>query len=265
MAYRTTDDPAAGYGYQEDETGAAYKDQQSPNVIVPLLLELLQPATALDVGCGIGLWTKELLARDVDAIGIDTDWVPEKNLMIPRERFLVRNLAEPLRLEKKFDLALCLEVAEHLPPDSGEILLDSLVAAAPIICFSAAIPGQGGYRHINERYQDYWLERFARRGYEAYDLVRPKIWTNPNVRYYYAQNILVYARSGAIDGSSIRRNEQPLMANVVHPQLYERRRAPENYSLRSILRLLPYYLMRGIKARSLGQNLRGQGGTEPKS
>jgi SAM-dependent methyltransferase len=245
MAYRTTEDPAAGYGYEQDEAGAAYKDQQSPNVIIPLLLELLQPATALDVGCGIGLWTKELLARGVDAIGIDTDWVPEKNLMIPRERFLVRNLAEPLRLEKKFDLALCLEVAEHLPPDHGEVLLDSLAAAAPIICFSAAIPGQGGYRHINEQYQDYWVKRFGKRGYEVYDPIRPKIWDDLRVRYYYAQNILIFADPHALSTSLIAAlNSARIVANIVHPILYERRRAPENYSLHSIIRYLPFYVRR---------------------
>lgn len=44
--------------------------------------------------------------------------------------------------QRAFDLAISLEVAEHLPETSADVFVESLTAAAPIIVFSAAIPMQ---------------------------------------------------------------------------------------------------------------------------
>ncbi len=61
------------------------------------------------------------------------------------------------------DLAICLEVAEHLPPWYAARLVD-LLAAAPRLLFSAAAPNQGGVLHVNERPAGYWIARLRRRG-----------------------------------------------------------------------------------------------------
>jgi hypothetical protein len=51
---------------------------------------------------------------------------------------------------KRFDLAISLEVAEHLPEGSAGALVSTLIEAAPVVVFSAAIKGQSGTNHINE-------------------------------------------------------------------------------------------------------------------
>jgi hypothetical protein len=49
-----------------------------------------------------------------------------------------------------------LEVAEHLQPKRSASFVADLVALAPAVLFSAAIPGQPGTDHINPRWQDEW-------------------------------------------------------------------------------------------------------------
>ena len=63
-------------------------------------------------------------------------------------------------LERKFDLAISLEVAEHLKSSSSEDFVQSLTTLAPMILFSAAIPHQGGLHHINEQWLEYWGDLF---------------------------------------------------------------------------------------------------------
>jgi hypothetical protein len=90
-----------------------------------------------------------------------------------------------VELDRKYDLAICLEVAEHLPVSSAGTLVDSITRASDLILFSAAIPLQTGTHHINEQWQDYWAALFDQRGFVASDIVRPAIWGRPDVRWWY--------------------------------------------------------------------------------
>lgn len=111
--------------------------------MLPLIISAIQPRTAIDVGCGVGTWLAVLAESGVaDVLGIDGDYVDRTLLQIAQERFLPRDLTLPIHLERRFDLVLCLEVAEHLPADSAPTLIDSLVSLGPVILFSAAIPSR---------------------------------------------------------------------------------------------------------------------------
>jgi 2-polyprenyl-3-methyl-5-hydroxy-6-metoxy-1,4-benzoquinol methylase len=84
-----------------------------------MIIAAVQPNTVIDVGCGVGTWLAVLAENGVaDVWGIDGDYVDRALLEIPEERFLPHDLTKPVRLERRFDLVLCLEVAEHLPADS---------------------------------------------------------------------------------------------------------------------------------------------------
>jgi hypothetical protein len=85
-------------------------------------------------------------------------------LQIPKERFIpadLRNLP-PAAEFGQFDLAICLEIAEHLPESCADALIKFLSELAPAVLFGAAIPGQGGVNHINEQWQSYWVAKFSR-------------------------------------------------------------------------------------------------------
>ncbi|MEO8182836.1 MAG: methyltransferase domain-containing protein [Deltaproteobacteria bacterium] len=216
--------------------------------IVPILCETLRPRAVVDFGCGLGDWLRAFSDRGVeDVYGLDGNWVPVEKLAIPRERFQVVNFTSEIRLNRRFDLALCLEVAEHFGDEYADKLVDALTRCADSICFSAAVPGQGGYGHVNEQFQDYWVAKFKSRGYRPVDLVRPKIWNNPRVSFWYRQNLLLFLKDSELQRTGL--HETPAIISCVHPDLYNSRRDPRNQSLKTVLKLLPFYLLRAFKAR----------------
>lgn len=185
--------------YFHDE---ATHNKNAPAVIVPILSDLLEFKSVLDVGCGIGTWLSVFKeTAGIEILGLDGDYVDRQLLKknISLEYFRSQDLTASFSLGKKFDLALCLEVAEHLPPSSADNLVDSLCRHADQIVFSAAVPDQGGQNHLNEQWPSYWVEKFNKQGFEVYDLIRPLIWNNSSVDSWYRQNILVFSKK-AISG-----------------------------------------------------------------
>lgn len=189
------------------------------------ILDALPPAMArlsvADIGCGTGTWLAAALeAGASSAFGIEGAWVTSAMLDDARITFA------PQDLEQRFtgprvDLALSLEVGEHLSPGRAESFVADLVALAPAILFSAAIPGQGGVGHRNEQWQSWWAERFAAEGYQAYDLIRPSIWTDEAIPAWYRQNIVLYL-DAATAGTLALTPTAPALLDRVHPAFWAR-------------------------------------------
>ena len=55
----------------------------------------------------------------------------------------------------------CQEVVEHIEEAFLENLLQSL-ACGKFILMTHALPGQGGYHHVNEKPTEYWVEHLRR-------------------------------------------------------------------------------------------------------
>ena len=241
----------------------------SAQVIVPLVMELLQPNTVIDVGCGLGTWLSVFKEQGVeDILGIDGDYVDRENLQIPQENFLAADLKKPLNLNRQWDLVMSLEVAEHLPDASAEIFVNSLAKLGKVILFSAAIPFQEGEHHINEQWQDYWVKHFQNIGYLPIDCIRRKVWQNPHVAYWYAQNILIFAEREYLENHQLLKQEFTNIGTsqlaIVHPKKYlqmvEKYREafkaaewyaysaePKNMSLKKVLFALPIVMLNGFK------------------
>ncbi len=162
------------------ETGSL----QSAEVVVPLVLALTRPRSVIDVGCGRGAWLRAFRNGGVKSIrGIDGDYVDAASLLIPQECFSAVDLNKPFELSGRYDLAVCLEVAEHLPAAMANVLVQQLTAVAPLILFSAAITGQGGTNHVNERPPSYWRELFEAHGFMLFDPIRPTILTDSRIEW----------------------------------------------------------------------------------
>lgn len=213
---------ALGFGYGPsvayDQT---FFDEQrggsrrSAETIVPLALGLAPIRSVVDVGCGVGTWAGVFARFGVEVLGVDGDYVDRSALEIPADSFVAHDLTDPLDLGRRFDLAVCLEVGEHLPPESAETLVASLVAASDRVLFSAAIPGQGGTDHVNEQWPSYWADLFAEHNYRAFDAIRPMVWWDDEVEVFYRQNILVFARGNALI------EPQTGLLDAVHPEHLE--------------------------------------------
>jgi SAM-dependent methyltransferase len=199
--------------------------RRSAAITVPILVEQFGPRSVVDVGCGSGAWLSVFRKHGVtDVLGIDGPWVNQPILEIPAKSFREHDLTQPIAVGRTFDLALCLEVAEHLPEQAAPVLADGLTALAPVVVFSAAIPGQGGKGHINERWPSFWSSLFAERRYVCLTDLRWRLWADEGIEYWYRQNILCFiaeARSDLIS-RALRGNKCPprVPLDIVHPQLY---------------------------------------------
>jgi len=207
--------------YEEHRAGA----EQSARVILPLVLDLLHPQSVLDVGCGDGNWLS--VFRDLgvgDILGIDGDYVQRDLLQIPSERFRPMDLAKPFSVGRTFDLAVSLEVAEHLPASSATGFVRSLTEAAPAVLFSAAIPNQGGENHVNEQWPEFWASLFRQNGFVAIDAFRRRVWHNDAVDWWYAQNILLFVRIGVAEQNPPLKAELdrtvPSQLTMIHPRQF---------------------------------------------
>ena len=168
--------------------------------ILPEVVRLIAPKSAVDLGSGTGEWLGELRKLGVtDVSGVDGDWVDRAALKIPTDQFKPFDLRNKLVMDRTFDLAISVETAEHLPPERGEGFVADLVALAPVVLFSAAIPGQGGTGHINEQWQDYWARLFAKHDYVALDFLRLKFWNDSRIEWWYRQNIILYVRRDRVE------------------------------------------------------------------
>lgn len=200
---------------------------RSAAAIVPIVLALVPARSVVDVGCGDGTWLSAFAAAGVpDILGIDGASAEARHLAIPADRFQERDLAAPLAIRRRFDLAVCLEVGEHLPDAAAPTLVDSLVRLAPVVLFSAAVPHQTGNHHVNERWPEYWAQAFAVHGYRPADAIRPAVWTDERVEWWYAQNAFLYVSTEAAERapalSAAVAATDPASLTRIHPRNYAR-------------------------------------------
>jgi SAM-dependent methyltransferase len=247
--------------YHDLEHGAI----ASARVIVPSILDYVNPRSIIDVGCGNGAWLSVFREHGIDdLLGIDGDYVDRDILLIPQENFLSGKLTDPPIIERGFDLALSLEVAEHLPSDTSEAFVAYLASLAPVVLFSAAIPFQGGTYHINTQWPEYWARIFERHNYVCVDPLRREFWDNENIAPWYAQNLLLFVSRHRLKDYPLLDKEYghmtPKPLSLVHPHTYLEMRKiitalqnldPNYVSLKQALLALP-----GLAIASLKKKLR---------
>ncbi len=202
---------------------------RSAQRVLPIVMNLIQPLSLIDVGCGVGTWLAAASQLGVtDYLGIDGAYVSSEMLQIDKGHFRAVDLANGIPKVGEFDLAICLEVAEHLPEEAALRLVSDLTSLAPAVLFSAAIPGQTGTGHINEQWQEYWVDAFQRHQYLAIDCVRPVVWNDSDVQYWYAQNVFLMADAEFVQKKpNLREAHEKTVGpfSMVHPKTFENCRA----------------------------------------
>ena len=169
--------------------------------LLPTVFDLVKPTSVIVIGCGMGTWLA--VARSLGAIrivGLEGPWVRAKDLRDPAITLVTTDLEQPIPVHETFDLAMSLEVAEHLSEQRAATLVEEIARLAPVVLFETAIPAQGGgFNHINEQWKSYWVTNIARRGYHAIDILRPKFWTVRAIPSHYRQNPLLYIHESVAD------------------------------------------------------------------
>jgi len=157
------------------------------------------PVRIIDVGCGTGVLLAALRTSHPTVVGLE---YAEAGLARCRARGLdVRKFDLERDTwphgKETFDLAISMEVAEHLPAAVADQFVELLVTLAPCIVFTAATVGQGGLDHVNEQPHSYWIEKFAEHGceHQERDSIRwrDQLMTSGCAAFYY-ENLMLYRR-----------------------------------------------------------------------
>ena len=208
-----------------NEAGAT--TESSAHIVLRLLFESIPVSSVVDVGCGVASWLCAAIELGIDdVVGLDGRYVDAQHLMIDPTRFRACDLqAGPLRhslaVQRSFDFAMCLTVAEHLSNDRAESFIGELCDLSDLILFSAAIPGQGGTHRLNEQWPSYWNGLFVSRGFTCFDVLRFRLWQEGACEWWYLQSLLLFARRETVSFTKAARLGPPVAAPplpLLHPR-----------------------------------------------
>jgi len=198
---------------------------RSARIFLHHLFGYIKASSIIDIGCGRGTWLKA--AEDLGAtelVGLDGLWNDGK-LLSSSINFSPVDLE---KLEQKetsgfYDLAISLEVAEHLREECADKFINYICSTSSLILFAAASKYQGGTNHLNEQFPSYWAQLFEKRGFYPLDLFRPKFWGNSEVEACYRQNTFLYVKKNSsveeLYFTNVPKIDKAFM-DCLHPDIY---------------------------------------------
>lgn len=189
----------ANLGYSKEYyEGIRCANQSYYELFAQVLMEEFQPNTLVDCGCGHGGISREFLNHGCKEAFL-FDGSPDA-VEIAKSAGM-KNVAQldfisATKIPATGDLAICLEVAEHIPTAHAPNLCRLLSGAATTLAFTAAPPGQGGHLHVNNQPQSYWIDLFAKNGmiYDAQTVARIREKFAGRMLSDYDQNLMVFRK-----------------------------------------------------------------------
>lgn len=164
---------------------------------------------------------------------------------VSRESGGVPNL-RGLAQDEKYDLCLCLGVAEKLPPESATKLIEACTGLSDRVVFAATPPGEFGEDLPNLHPLSHWAKTFLQNGFVLRDAIRPRlepltyvdqVFSDYRVTSSYLQNLYLAERQDAIgvDGDS---------GDFVQHLLLDKEARIEDLSLQNLYQTLIIYDVR---------------------
>lgn len=181
--------------------------------------------SAIDIGGGLGAWMrafKDLKNSEAKILVLDGCDI-NRGKYLDDDEFLLCDLAKYDASKvsaTKYDIAVSIEVAEHLDEMYAEKFIENLCALSDIVLFSAAIKWQGGSHHVNERPQSYWKEKFEKCGYQIIDCIRPHFWSDTTIDGVVRQNCFLYVSRDKYKEVKEKFEDSVMPIDVVIPELY---------------------------------------------
>lgn len=175
---RARQDPASLYDKDYYETGCSISTYEAYGRREPWLSffgnaaksikQQYAPKTAVDIGCAFGLLVEAMVDLGIDAYGFDVSPFAISNARPDvADRLKVGSLSDPIPLVtgQKYDMVICIEVLEHLPPEMAKTAIQKLCAAGDCILFSSSPDDFDEPTHFNVQPVAEWLKMFANEGF----------------------------------------------------------------------------------------------------
>ena len=201
--------------YQHDKIVHNLKD---PKIIIKEVLKHFSPKTAIDLWCWLGTFVKVLQDNWVDAYWVNWDRIEKDKLFIDEKNLIIKNLEEFYDFWKKYDLAISLEVAEHIDEKYSDNFVKTLISCSDYIIFSAATSWQWWQNHVNEQRPEYREKKFNKYWYKFYDVFRHIFWDDKNIFWRYKQNMFLVAKEWKEIPKTL---VEKWPKYVIHPELFE--------------------------------------------
>lgn len=180
--------------------------------------------SVIDYGCGIGTWCIAAKELGIDEVyGVDSNLLNHDMLSNQQIEFRQLDIAKPIDLYRDFDMAMSMEVGEHLQESVSDIYIKNLIRHTELVLFSAAVPGQEGLHHINEQPLSYWVEKFRVYDFLLFDVLRGVFWSNQEIEPWYRNNVVLFAHKSLVSELDRQLPSPPPITDIIHPELFERK------------------------------------------
>lgn len=182
------------------------KRQEDPwrsdaQIVAIAIREYFNPESVIDFGCAIGAHLEPFYEEDIEIKGVEGNPAAFKYAVIPSKHLEQHDLREPYETEQSYDIALCFEVAEHIPEQFADVLVNTLVESSNTVIMTAATPGQGGTHHVNEQPREYWYKKFENEGMEydseAVEKIRSMIEVEETT--WIPRNLMIFRSSSVME------------------------------------------------------------------
>jgi SAM-dependent methyltransferase len=167
----------------------------SAPIIADSVIKQFQPQSVIDVGCGTGDLLFELSQRGINCMGLEYAEAALERCRTKGLHVVSFDIESTEEINQKADLVISTEVAEHLPATYADRYVDLLTGISNVVTMTAAPPGQGGTDHVNEQPNEYWIDKFARRGFHYEQDISMKFrreWKEKNVESWYYSNVMIF-------------------------------------------------------------------------
>lgn len=172
----------------------------SSAVIVQSIMDDLQPRSVVDVGCGTAVLLDQLRRLGVSVKGLDRAqtalrYCRARDLDV--EPFDVETSELPDRF-KGADVVISVEVGHQLDPAATPRYVDVLCSIADTVVFSSNVPGSGDRNPRNEQPHDFWIARFAERGFDHDETLSSRWrerWRAAGAAPWFCSNVMIFRRS----------------------------------------------------------------------
>jgi SAM-dependent methyltransferase len=170
---------------------------RSAGRIADSILNDFKAGCVIDVGCGTGALLEALRDRGCEGFGLEYSEAALQYCHARRLSVAKFDLERDILNDNRtFDVAVSMEVAEHLPEMVADRYIDLLTRLSRVIVFTAAPPGQTGGDHVNLQPPSYWIAKFQQRGFEHTAELSQR-WRESwqaagDVEDWYHQNLMIF-------------------------------------------------------------------------